>query len=183
MGRLVHTGLGSSSLVAHVLHYPPPHANSCVIGPAVIKHTPFSPQAAVSAWETASPAANMHQPGAQLARSRLVGQKVCASSRCWSDLPRGEAHHMCVCLLLQYLIQTELFALGEGDSGGHVLRETTCRHLSGLVCPSHTSEHGGEGDCVREGGAIHGRRVFLGLRWGICGSPIFGRYPWVLITN
>ena len=24
MGRLVHTGLGSSSLVAHVLHYPPP---------------------------------------------------------------------------------------------------------------------------------------------------------------
>ena len=31
MGRLVHTGLGSSSLVAHVLHYPPPpHANSFV---------------------------------------------------------------------------------------------------------------------------------------------------------
>jgi hypothetical protein len=24
MGRLFHTGLGSSSLVAHVLHYPPP---------------------------------------------------------------------------------------------------------------------------------------------------------------
>jgi hypothetical protein len=41
MGRLVHTGLGSSSLVAHVLHYPPPpHANSFVLGPAVIKHTP-----------------------------------------------------------------------------------------------------------------------------------------------
>jgi len=40
MGRLVHTGLGSSSLVAHVLHYPPPpHANSFVLGPAVIKHT------------------------------------------------------------------------------------------------------------------------------------------------
>ena len=37
MGRLVHTGLGSSSLVSHVLHYPPPpHANSFVIGTAVI---------------------------------------------------------------------------------------------------------------------------------------------------
>jgi hypothetical protein len=40
MGRLVHTGLGSSSLVAHVLHYPPPHhAKSFLLGPAVIKHT------------------------------------------------------------------------------------------------------------------------------------------------
>ena len=40
VGRLVHTGLGSSSLVAHILHYPPPpHANSFVLGPAVIKHT------------------------------------------------------------------------------------------------------------------------------------------------
>ena len=40
MGRLVHTGLGSSSLVAYVLHSPPPHANIFVIGPAVINtHT------------------------------------------------------------------------------------------------------------------------------------------------
>ncbi len=29
MGRLVHTGLGSSSLVAHVLHSPPPCACAC----------------------------------------------------------------------------------------------------------------------------------------------------------
>jgi hypothetical protein len=37
MGSLVHTGLGSSSLVAHVLPYPPPpHANSFVLGPAVV---------------------------------------------------------------------------------------------------------------------------------------------------
>jgi hypothetical protein len=37
MGRLVHTGLGSSSLVAHVLPYPPPpHVNIFVLGPAVI---------------------------------------------------------------------------------------------------------------------------------------------------
>jgi hypothetical protein len=44
MGRLVHTSLGSSYLIAHVLHYPPPssnkhthlHPNSFVIGTAVI---------------------------------------------------------------------------------------------------------------------------------------------------
>ena len=44
MGRLVHTDLGSSSLVAHVLQYPPlPHANSFVLGPAVINtYTPRS---------------------------------------------------------------------------------------------------------------------------------------------
>jgi hypothetical protein len=29
MGRLVHTGLGSSSLVAHVLQYPPPRKQLC----------------------------------------------------------------------------------------------------------------------------------------------------------
>jgi hypothetical protein len=41
MGRLVHTGLGSSSLVAHVLPYPPPpHVNSFVLGPAVINTHP-----------------------------------------------------------------------------------------------------------------------------------------------
>jgi hypothetical protein len=41
MGRQVHTGLGSSSLVSHVPQYPPPpHANSFVLGPAVINtHT------------------------------------------------------------------------------------------------------------------------------------------------
>jgi hypothetical protein len=38
MGRLVHTDLGSSSLAAHVLHYPgpSPHANSFIIGTAII---------------------------------------------------------------------------------------------------------------------------------------------------
>jgi hypothetical protein len=30
-----------------------------------------------------------------------------------------------------------------------VLRETTSRGLCGLVCPSRTSERGGEGDCVK----------------------------------
>jgi hypothetical protein len=52
---------------------------------------------------------------------------------------------------------TKLFAWGEGDSGGHVLRETTSRGLCGLVCPSHTSERG-EGDCVKEGGGEEGER-------------------------
>ncbi len=37
MSGLIHTGLGSSSLIAHVLHSPPPPpANSFVIGPAVV---------------------------------------------------------------------------------------------------------------------------------------------------
>jgi hypothetical protein len=50
---------------------------------------------------------------------------------------------------------TKLFAWGGGDMGGHVLRETTSRGLCGLGCPSRTSERGGVGDCVKEGG---GRR-------------------------
>jgi hypothetical protein len=42
---------------------------------------------------------------------------------------------------------TKLFAWGEGERGGHVLRETTSQGLCGLVCPSCTSVRGGEGDC------------------------------------
>jgi hypothetical protein len=53
---------------------------------------------------------------------------------------------------------TKLFAWGKGGSGGHVLRETTSRGLCGLVCPSRTSERGGEGDCVKEGGGEEGKR-------------------------
>ena len=55
-----------------------------------------------------------------------------------------------------------LFAWGKGDSGGqereHVLQETTRRGLCGLVCPSRTSERGGEGDGVKEGGGEEGER-------------------------
>jgi hypothetical protein len=58
----------------------------------------------------------------------------------------------------RYLPIIKLFARGEGDSGGHVLRETTSRGLCGLVCPSRTSKHGGEGDCVKEGGGGEGER-------------------------
>jgi hypothetical protein len=55
-----------------------------------------------------------------------------------------------------------MLARGEGDSGGHVLRETTSRGPCGLVCPSRNSERGGEGvsqgDCVKEGGGGEGER-------------------------
>ena len=53
---------------------------------------------------------------------------------------------------------TKLFAWEEGDSGAHVLREKPSRGLCGLVCPSRTSERGGEGDCVNEGGGGEGER-------------------------
>jgi hypothetical protein len=38
-----------------------------------------------------------------------------------------------------------------------VLRQTTSRGLCGLGCPSRTSERGGEGDCVKEGGGGEGK--------------------------
>jgi hypothetical protein len=68
---------------------------------------------------------------------------------------------------------TKLFAWGEGDSGGHVLRETTSRGLCGIVYPSRNSERGGEGDCVNEGGGGEGERErerALGLLL-LCHSP------------
>ena len=67
---------------------------------------------------------------------------------------------------------TKLFAWGEGDSGGHVLRETTSRGLCGPVCPSRTSERGGEGDCVNEDGGKERERErerAFGVR--LCHSP------------
>ena len=52
-----------------------------------------------------------------------------------------------VCVFIAAVPITKLFAWGEGDSGGHVLRELTNRGWCGLGCPSRTSERGGEGDC------------------------------------
>jgi hypothetical protein len=51
MSGLIHTGLGSSYIIAHVLHSPPPPpANSFVIGPAVINtHTDTQAQAQAQA--------------------------------------------------------------------------------------------------------------------------------------
>ena len=43
-----------------------------------------------------------------------------------------------VCAFISAVPIIKLFAWGEGDSGGHVLRETTIRGLCGLVCASHT---------------------------------------------
>jgi hypothetical protein len=65
-----------------------------------------------------------------------------------------------VCVFIIAVPITKLCAWGEGDSGGHVLRETTSRGLCGLVCPSRTSERGGAGlgDCVEEGGGEEGER-------------------------
>jgi hypothetical protein len=55
---------------------------------------------------------------------------------------------------------TKLFAWGAGgDKGGHVLQETTSRSLCGLVCPSRTSERGGEGYCVKGGGGEEGEHA------------------------
>ena len=70
------------------------------------------------------------------------------------ELRKASVH--CVCLLLQDPLQSCL-RVGGGDIGGHVLRETTSRGLCGLVCPSHTSERGGEGDCVKEEGGGEGK--------------------------
>ena len=70
---------------------------------------------------------------------------------------------MCVCVFFTAVSITKLFAWGEGDSGGHVLSDertdTTSRGLCGLVCPSRTSEHRGEEDCVKEGGGEEEERV------------------------
>ncbi len=47
-----------------------------------------------------------------------------------------------------------------------------CRGRCGLGCPSRTSERGGEGDCVKEGGGREGERErerALGLL--LCHSP------------
>ena len=59
-----------------------------------------------------------------------------------------------VCVFITAVPITKLFAWGERGSGGHVLRETTSRGLSGLVCPSRTSERGGERYCVKGGGGV-----------------------------
>jgi len=58
-----------------------------------------------------------------------------------------------------------------------VLRETTSRGLGGLVCPSRTSERGGEGDCVKEGGGLRGARE------GACTGAATMTHPWILRLN
>ena len=76
-----------------------------------------------------------------------------------------------VCVFITAVPIIKLFAWGEGNSGGHVLRATTSRGRCGLVCPSRTTERGGEEDCVKEGGGEgeHERERALGLL--LCHSP------------
>jgi hypothetical protein len=59
-----------------------------------------------------------------------------------------------VCVFITAVPIIKLFAWGEGDSGEHVQRETTSRGLCGLVCPSCTSERGGEGGTRKEPGTL-----------------------------
>ena len=64
-----------------------------------------------------------------------------------------------VCVFITVVPITKLFAcVWGGNNGGHVLRETMSPVLCGLVCPSRTSEHGGKGYCVKEGGGEEGDR-------------------------
>jgi hypothetical protein len=59
-----------------------------------------------------------------------------------------------------------------------VLRETMSRGLCGLVCPSRTSECGGEGDCVKEGRGsrrVRERERTLGLL--LCHAAAFKLPP------
>jgi len=74
---------------------------------------------------------------------------------------------ICVCVFNTAVTIIKLFALGQGDSGGHVLRETTSRGLCGLVCPSRTSERGREGDCVKERGGGEGEHERERALWKI----------------
>ena len=62
-----------------------------------------------------------------------------------------------MCVFITAVPITKLFAWGGGgNNGGHALRENTSRGLCGMVCPSRTSERGGEGYCVKEEGGEEG---------------------------
>jgi hypothetical protein len=91
------------------------------------------------------------QPTAQRASSSTTATSPAGM---WSAPRAGRvmrAFVVVLCMFITAVPVTKLFAW-EGDIGGHVLRETTSRGLCGLVCPSRTSECGGEGYCVKEGG-------------------------------
>jgi hypothetical protein len=78
-----------------------------------------------------------------------------------------------MCVLVTAVPISNLFAcVWGGNNGEHVLRKTTNRGLCGLVCPSRTSERGGEGYCVKEGGGEEGecereRAVKVRLRYSL----------------
>jgi len=65
-------------------------------------------------------------------------------------MPPGSLYS--VCLSLQYLLQYCSHGVKGTVDDMCYARETTSRGLCGLVCQSRTSERGGEGYCVKEGG-------------------------------
>jgi hypothetical protein len=85
-----------------------------------------------------------------------------------------------VCVFITSVPIIKLFAREEGDSGGHVLRVTTSRGLCGLVCASRTSERGGEGDCVKEGGGREGEST---LRLILNAAALAAASPTLLFSN
>ena len=68
---------------------------------------------------------------------------------------------MAACVFITAVPITKLFAWG-GETMEDMCyekhRETTSRGLCELVCPSRTSERGGEGYCVKEGRGEEGER-------------------------
>jgi hypothetical protein len=65
---------------------------------------------------------------------------------------------VCVCLLLQDLVQSCLRGGGGGYGRTCATRDDDPRPVWTRLptCPSRTSERGGEGDCVNEGGGGEG---------------------------
>ena len=55
-----------------------------------------------------------------------------------------------------------------------MLRETTSQGQCELVCPSRTTERGGEGYCVKGGGEVEGERE------GACREGATTLQPWIL---
>jgi hypothetical protein len=80
-------------------------------------------------------------------RSRSPGNFVFTPTKLFSQQnePVSDTSDMTVYITAVPIIK--LFAWGEGDSRGHVLRETTSRGLCGLVCP-HALVNAGEREIV-----------------------------------
>ena len=79
---------------------------------------------------------------------------LCSASERLSQFSReARLHGVCAYYCNTYYKAAHVW---RGEGGGHLLRETTSR--GGLVCPSSTSERGGEGYCVKEGRGEEGKR-------------------------
>jgi hypothetical protein len=69
-------------------------------------------------------------------------------------------HYSCDCVFITSEPITKLFAWGGGGEQWRrcATRDYEPKQLCGLVCPSRTSERGGEGYCVKGGGGEEGER-------------------------